>query len=121
MNIRMSNLEFFFNRPTLVALIEFGIDLGTAKSRLFSTNEINSPNQVSTEGKLKAEESGHALVKGFLGYGKSRAIFYLNMDVDSVCMYLTKEDGSQLAMLVQERFQLDLKVRRTIEFVFLFH
>lgn len=118
MNIRMSNLDFFCNRPTLVALIEFGIDLGTVKSALSSTNEMNSPNQISIEGREKAEENEHDFVKGLLGYGKGRAIFYLNMNVDSVCVYLSKEDGSQLAMLVQERFQLDLKVRRTIEFCF---
>ena len=32
------------------------------------------------------------------------------MNVDSVCIFLNKDDGSQLAMLVQEKFQMDLKV-----------
>jgi len=33
------------------------------------------------------------------------------MNVDNVTVFLNKEDGSQLAMFVQERFVLDIKVR----------
>ena len=49
-------------------------------------------------------------IEGLLGYGKDRVVFYLNMNVDSVTVFLNKEDGSQLAMFVQERFVLDIKV-----------
>ncbi|XP_077211040.1 calcium-dependent lipid-binding family protein isoform X2 [Tasmannia lanceolata] len=110
MSIRMSKLEFFCNRPTLVALIEFGLDLSLVNSGLSSENQINAPNRNSSQDREKAEENGRSFVKGLLGYGKGRVVFYLNMDVDSVCVFLNKEDGSQLAMLVQERFLLDLKV-----------
>lgn len=115
----MSNLEFFCNRPTLVSLIEFGSNLNMVKSGLSSTSEVDSPSSVSSEDKGKTGEDGRAFVKGLLGYGKGRVVFYLNTDIDSVSVYLNKEDGSQLAMLVQERFQLDLKVR-TIQLVYLF-
>ncbi|KAJ8645273.1 hypothetical protein MRB53_007021 [Persea americana] len=113
MNIRMSNLEFFCNRPTLVSLIELGVDLSMVKSGLSSTSELDSPSPLSSEEKGKTGEDGRAFVKGLLGYGKGRVVFNLNMDIDSVSIYLNKEDGSHLAMLVQERFQLDLKVHPT--------
>ncbi|KAL4193111.1 hypothetical protein AMTRI_Chr06g197710 [Amborella trichopoda] len=50
------------------------------------------------------------LLKGLLGYGKDRVVFYLIMNVDSVLIFLNKEDDSALAMFVQESFRLDLKV-----------
>lgn len=93
----MSKLEFFCHRPTIVALISLGIDLGNASGA--SNNEEAQ--------KDKGEE---AEVKGLLGHGKVRVVFSLNMNVDSVTVFLNKEDGSQLAMLVQESFVLDLKV-----------
>ncbi|OVA16691.1 Peroxin/Ferlin domain [Macleaya cordata] len=122
MSISMSKLEFFCNRPTLVALIGLGLDLSSAGSEVGSDSEVNAGSGVSSasevkgpkvecsEDREKTEDSGRSFVKGLLGYGKGRIVFHLNMDVDSVCMFLNKEDGSQLAMLVQESFLLDLKV-----------
>ncbi|XP_057475541.1 uncharacterized protein LOC130763619 isoform X1 [Actinidia eriantha] len=110
MSIRMSKLEFFCNRPTLVALIGFGFDISSANSGACDTSMTATSDDQSSAYKDKTEENGHAFVKGLLGYGKGRAVFYLNMDVDSVSVFLNKEDGSQLAMFVQESFVLDLKV-----------
>ncbi|GFZ13853.1 calcium-dependent lipid-binding family protein [Actinidia rufa] len=110
MSIRMSKLEFFCNRPTLVALIGFGFDISSANSGASDTSLTATSDDQSSAYKDKTEENGHAFVKGLLGYGKGRAVFYLNMDVDSVSVFLNKEDGSQLAMFVQESFVLDLKV-----------
>lgn len=109
MIIRMSALEFFCNRPTLVALIEFGFDLSMVNYRESSENctDVATPNTKCTE---KKEENCRTLVKGLLGHGKSRVVFNLIMDVDSFCVFLNKEDGSQLAMFIQESFLLDLKV-----------
>lgn len=102
----MSKLEFFCNRPTLVALIGFGIDLG---SMSYAPSVTEASDDKSVINKEKAEESGR--IEGLLGYGKARVVFYLNMNVDSVTVFLNKEDGSQLAMFVQESFLLDLKVK----------
>ncbi|KAJ4843890.1 hypothetical protein Tsubulata_025940 [Turnera subulata] len=107
MSIRMSKLEFFCNRPTLVALIGFGFGLSNGSSAETGTATTENLDDKSLN-KDKPEDGGR--VKGLLGYGKSRVVFYLNMNVDSVTVFLNKEDGSQLAMLVQERFLLDLKV-----------
>ncbi|KAK6160946.1 hypothetical protein DH2020_004327 [Rehmannia glutinosa] len=110
MSIRMSKLEFYCNRPTLVALISFGFDLNSANSGISSPN-IENPDDEPLANKDKIEEYGHASsIKGLLGFGKGRVVFYLNMNVDSVTMFLNKEDGSQLAMFVQESFLLDIKV-----------
>ncbi|XP_031738035.1 uncharacterized protein LOC101213129 isoform X1 [Cucumis sativus] len=108
MSIRMSKMEFYCNRPTLVALIGFGLDISSSNYVEANTDLPSSLEDKLVMDKEKAEEKGR--VKGLLGYGKSRVVFYLNMNVDSVSIYLNMEDGSQLAMLVQESFLLDLKV-----------
>lgn len=110
----MSKLEFFCNRPTLVALINFGLDLSSLYVESSADMTKLSDDKPLTN-KEKTEENGR--VKGLLGYGKGRVVFYLNMNVDSVTVFLNKEDGSTLAMFVQESFLLDLKV---ISLVFLF-
>lgn len=103
MSIQMSKLEFFFNRLTLVALIDFAFDLSTVSYSKSNTDLGNA-----SDDKEKFEESGR--IEGLLGHGKDRVVFHLNMNVNSVAVFLNKEDGSQLAMFLQERFQLDLKV-----------
>lgn len=110
MSIRMSRLEFFCNRPTLVALIDFGLELSSwssAVSNLQIAEDLDGEALLSRE---KAEGNENAFVKGLLGHGKGRAVFHLNLNVDSVSVFLNKEDDSQFAMFVQESFQLDLKV-----------
>ncbi|KAM3341348.1 putative protein isoform X1 [Capsicum galapagoense] len=109
MSISMSKLEFFCNRPTLVAIIDFGFDLSSVNDMVTSKDLPKGPNESSMI-KEKTEELGHTHVKGLLGHGKNRVVFLLNMNVDSVTVFLNKEDGSQLAMFVQECFLLDIKV-----------
>lgn len=107
----MSKLEFFCNRPTVVALIGFGLDLSSVNYTARSSDMKTVSEDKSLTNKEKNEETGR--VKGLLGYGKNRVVFYLNMNVDSVSVYLNKEDGSPLAMLVPESFLLDLKVLKS--------
>ncbi|XP_071698618.1 uncharacterized protein [Rutidosis leptorrhynchoides] len=109
MSIRMSKLQFFCHRPTIVALISLGIDMGTASSGISDTGTSKKEDEALVQ-KDKSEEYGQAKVKGLLGHGKARIVFSLNMNVDSVTVYFNKEDGCQLAMLVQDSFVLDLKV-----------
>ncbi|KAL1372338.1 hypothetical protein AAHE18_01G196400 [Arachis hypogaea] len=108
MCVRMSKLEFFCNRPTILALISFGLDISSGNKGKSDTSTIaTSPEQTSMK-KDKTDEKER--VKGLLGFGKERVVFHLNMNVDSVTIFLNKEDGSQLATLVQENFLVDLKV-----------
>jgi vacuolar protein sorting-associated protein 13A/C len=104
----MSALEFYCNRPTLVALIEFGVDVSMVNSLPKSDPDMAGAAQSAIP--AGKEHSSRTVVKGLLGYGKRRTIFNIKMDVDLVSMFLNKEDGSQLAMFVQEKFLFDLKV-----------
>lgn len=104
----MSKLEFFCNRPTLVALIDFGLDISSVNYAVSGSDITKTSEDESLMKKEKTEDTVH--VKGLLGYGKGRVVFFLGMNVDSVSVYLNKEDGSQLAMFVQESFLLDIKV-----------
>jgi vacuolar protein sorting-associated protein 13A/C len=106
----MSKLEFYCNRPTLVALINFGIDISSSNTAQSNAGSAKVSDVEASINKDKTEEHGKKLVKGFLGHGKGRVVFYLNMNVDSVAMFLNNEDGSQLAMFAQESFLLDIKV-----------
>ncbi|XP_015689233.1 uncharacterized protein LOC102707936 [Oryza brachyantha] len=108
MSIRMSALEFYCNRPTLVALIEFGLDVSMVNS--VPKGDSDTTPAVHNAKPTGKEDNAHNFVKGLLGYGKRRTIFNMKMDVDRVSMFLNKEDGSQLAMFVQEKFLFDLKV-----------
>ncbi|KAJ0228735.1 Vacuolar protein sorting-associated protein 13 [Hirschfeldia incana] len=108
MSIRMSKLEFFCSRPTVVALIGFGFDLSAA-TYVEDDKDANTPAFEKSGSQKEANDEG-GRIEGLLGYGKDRVVFYLNMNVDSVTVFLNKEDGSQLAMFVQERFVLDIKV-----------
>eukprot|EP00250_Pteridium_aquilinum_P021886 c25256_g1_i1 orf=924-13886(-) len=105
MSISMATLEFFCNRPTVVALIEFGTEIsGIVDQQSEPTGNsavLSKSTEVSTE---------NIVVKGLLGQGKSRTVFQLKMSMDSVRIFLNMEDGKQLAMLDQERFHMDLKV-----------
>lgn len=109
MSIRMSKLEFFCNRPTLVALIDFGLDVSSVNCGSNSA-EVTPDGGGFLSNTDVREDAGHAYIKGLLGHGKRRVVFNMYMDVDSVSVFLNKEDGTQLAMLVQESFLLDLKV-----------
>uniref|UniRef100_A0A0D9VFX1 C2 domain-containing protein n=1 Tax=Leersia perrieri TaxID=77586 RepID=A0A0D9VFX1_9ORYZ len=108
MSIRMSALEFYCNRPTLVALIEFGFDVSMVNS--VPKNDSDTAPVMHNVRPTGKEDNARNFVKGLLGYGKRRTIFNMKMDVDRVSMFLNKEDGSQLAMFVQEKFLFDLKV-----------
>ncbi|KAF7837665.1 putative vacuolar protein sorting-associated protein [Senna tora] len=108
MSIRMSKLEFFCNRPTIVALISFGLDISSVNYMTNNADTEATSQEQHLVNKESADKKGR--VQGLLGFGKDRVIFYLNMNVDSVTMFLNKEDGSQFATLVQESFLMDLKV-----------
>ncbi|XP_021714350.1 uncharacterized protein LOC110682332 isoform X2 [Chenopodium quinoa] len=110
MNICMSKLEFFCNRPTIVALIQFGLDTSSANFEGSSKGATMASEDVKTTNKSEKHDDGDDFVKGLLGYGKGRVVFKLSMDVDSVTVFLNQEDGSQFAMFIQESFILDLRV-----------
>lgn len=110
MSIRMSKLEFYCNRPTIVALISLSMELSSPDTGIGGVETMENLNGEVLTNKERIDEQGIQFVKGLLGHGKSRTVFYLDMNVDSVTVFLNKEDGSHLAMFVQESFLLDIKV-----------
>lgn len=113
----MSKLEFFCNRPTLVALIQFGLDTSSANSGGSSEVATMACEEIETTKRLRKQDAADAFVKGLLGYGKGRVVFKLSMDVDSVTVFLNQEDGTQFAMFIQESFILDLRVCHLLSFI----
>ncbi|KAI5061209.1 hypothetical protein GOP47_0023714 [Adiantum capillus-veneris] len=105
MSISMATLEFFCNRPSVVALIDFGTEISAIGDQ---QSESARAAVVSPESVEASTEN--TVVKGLLGQGKSRTVFHLTMGMDSVRIYLNLENGKQLAMLDQERFHMDLRV-----------
>lgn len=112
-------MEFYCNRPTVVALIDFGLDVSvvnygtdTESNAATTTSTSKTIMTLSSENTKSSEKEEITLIKGLLGHGKGRVVFDLRMDVDQVSVFLNKEDSSQLAMFVQERFLFDLKVRQ---------
>lgn len=115
----MTAMEFYCNRPTVVALIDFGLDVSvvnygtdTESNAATTTSTSKTIMTLSSENTKSSEKEEITLIKGLLGHGKGRVVFDLRMDVDQVSVFLNKEDSSQLAMFVQERFLFDLKVRQ---------
>ena len=108
MIIRMASLDFFCNRPTVVALIQFGSQLSDSPE-----NPPPTPANVVKEGDAKEslEAVPQDVVKGLLGRGKSRVVFRLKLDMESARISVNKEDGTQLGMLAQDEFRFELKVR----------
>jgi vacuolar protein sorting-associated protein 13A/C len=105
MSIRMATLEFFCNRPTVVALIKFGIDVSESYPR-----ETLNAAQSGEDNATQRSPVQRDIVKGLLGEGKSRVVFRLKLDMESARIFVNMEDGSQIAMLAQEKFRMDLKV-----------
>ena len=108
MAIRMSTLDFFCNRPTVVALIEFGSQI---------SDSPGIPPTVPTKNVEENDSIGNTetaaprdVVKGLLGRGKSRVVFRLKLDMESARISVNKEDGSKLGMLIQDKFRFELKV-----------
>jgi vacuolar protein sorting-associated protein 13A/C len=108
MAIRMSTLDFFCNRPTVVALIEFGSQISDSPG-----NPPTMPAKNVEEGDSGGSTEAPAprdVVKGLLGRGKSRVVFRLKLDMESARISVNKEDGSKLGMLIQDKFGFELKV-----------
>ena len=106
----MSKLECFCSRPTLVALIQFGLDMSSSEIGVRGEGVTASTGDTEETTRQEMQDEGDVFVKGLLGYGKGRVVFKLSMDVDSVTVFLNREDGSQFAMFIQECFVLDLRV-----------
>eukprot|EP00850_Spirogloea_muscicola_P018627 SM000173S02996 [mRNA] locus=s173:28246:52241:- [translate_table: standard] len=112
MFIRMTTLELNCNRPTLVALMEFGAHL-TLDNIAQDADEPGRADAATVEepeaGQVVAPDTKN-VVSGLLGRGKTRTTFRLLMDMESAHVALNLEDGSQLATLAEENLHLDVRL-----------
>lgn len=70
-------------------------------------SDVSEGNVVDKQASAVFEEP---VVKGLLGKGKSRVIFYLTLNMARAQILLMKENGSKLATLSQDNFLTDIKV-----------
>ena len=105
----MTTLEFYCNRPTVSALMDLGGQLARASAG--PTPPTPSPGAGASKAARKGPEGLEAcVVTGLLGRGKARVVFQLNLDMERGRIFLNLEDGSQLAMLEQEKIAVEIKV-----------
>ncbi|KAK3008800.1 hypothetical protein RJ639_013898 [Escallonia herrerae] len=115
--VTLATLSFYCRRPTILAIIEFvnAINLEDESHETFSDNSSTAPMQhsIGMEDEVDMLESTapeEAVVRGLLGKGKSRIIFYLSLNMARAQIFLMKENGTKLATLSQDNFLTDIKV-----------
>ncbi|KAF6135499.1 hypothetical protein GIB67_015352 [Kingdonia uniflora] len=123
--VTLATLSFFCHRPTIPAILEFvnaiNVDDDKKSSATTSQPDIDSEDLINNQHSSATQEP---TIKGLLGKGKSRVIFYLTLKMVRAQILLMNENGTQLATLSQDNFLSDIKVLldlslrpwRTIEF-----
>ncbi|GMQ04540.1 hypothetical protein CsSME_00049923 [Camellia sinensis var. sinensis] len=115
--VTLATLSFFCRRPTILAIMEFvnAINIQDESCESFSDNssavivqhDISSEEMVDNCQSTAVEEP---MVKGLLGKGKSRIVFYLTLKMARAEILLMNENGSKLATLSQDNLLTDIKV-----------
>ncbi|XP_028077973.1 LOW QUALITY PROTEIN: uncharacterized protein LOC114279888 [Camellia sinensis] len=115
--VTLATLSFFCRRPTILAIMEFvnAINIQDESCESCSDNssavivqhDISSEEMVDNCQSTAVEEP---MVKGLLGKGKSRIVFYLTLKMARAEILLMNENGSKLATLSQDNLLTDIKV-----------
>ncbi|XP_057487524.1 uncharacterized protein LOC130773593 isoform X2 [Actinidia eriantha] len=115
--VTLATLSFFCRRPTILAIMEFvnAINLDDESCESFSDNsslaivqhDLSRDEVVDNRPSTAVEEP---TVKGLLGTGKSRIIFYLKLNMARAQIFLMNDNGSKLATLLQDNLLTDIKV-----------
>ncbi|GFZ15404.1 pleckstrin homology (PH) domain-containing protein [Actinidia rufa] len=115
--VTLATLSFFCRRPTILAIMEFvnAINLDDESCESFSDNsslaivqhDLSRDEVVDNRPSTVVEEP---TVKGLLGTGKSRIIFYLKLNMARAQIFLMNDNGSKLATLLQDNLLTDIKV-----------
>nr|AFN89138.1 vacuolar protein sorting 13 [Mesembryanthemum crystallinum] len=114
--VTLATLSFFCRRPTIAATMEFvnGINFESESSE--SVNDSSSTGTRLHDVSIEDVDQQHSttgeqpVVKGLLGKGKSRIIFYLVLNMTRAQIILMKEDETKLATLSQDNLLTDIKV-----------
>ncbi|XP_052211647.1 uncharacterized protein LOC127814276 isoform X2 [Diospyros lotus] len=113
--VTLATLSFFCRRPTILAIMEFVNAINIQDEKCESFSDSSSPAIVQHD--VSRDDDDHQstaveepIVKGLLGKGKSRIIFYLTLNMAQAQILLMNENGSKLATLLQDNFLTDIKV-----------
>ncbi|KAL8101699.1 hypothetical protein AgCh_033550 [Apium graveolens] len=115
--VTLATLSFFCRRPMIVAIMEFVdaivVEDDTCESFSNSSSAATAQQENLTEEEVynqRLAASDEPTVKGLLGKGKSRVMFFLALNMAHAQILLMKEDGTKLATLSQDNFLTDIKV-----------
>lgn len=118
--LSLATLSFYFNRPTILALLNFvnaiNIEDMEENSDEEQTDTLTTVIKQENGEKKTTEESTamldrkDSIVKGLLGKGKDRVIFSLLLSMARAQFVLNNENGTQLATLYQDNLHADIKI-----------
>lgn len=121
--VTLATLSFFCRRPTILAIMEF-VDAINAEEEVSESCSDNSMAPIVQRGVSVEEVADNQsmveehVVKGLLGRGKSRIIFYLTLNMARAQILLMNENETKLASLSQDNLVADIKVLFTFSFFF---
>lgn len=121
--VTLATLSFFCRRPMIVAIMEFvdaiTVEDDTCESFSNSSSAATARLEISTEEGVHNQlaTNDEPTVKGLLGKGKSRVMFFLALNMAHAQILLMKEDGTRLATLSQDNFLTDIKVWNPLSLV----
>ncbi|XP_047340944.1 uncharacterized protein LOC124944671 [Impatiens glandulifera] len=117
-SVTLATLTFFCRRPTILAILKFvdAINIQDESDESFTKNSsaVITQNDTSIEDVLHTQQAPVAfdepVVKGLLGKGKSRIMFYLMLNMTRAQILLMNENDTKLATLSQDNLLTDIKV-----------
>ncbi|GMH29787.1 hypothetical protein Nepgr_031630 [Nepenthes gracilis] len=115
--VALATLSFFCRRPMILAILEFANAINMEDEScesLSDSSSMTTPQQdISREAVSDRQQSPtvpEPIVKGLLGKGKSRVIFYLTLNMARAQILLMKENDTKLATLSQDNLLTDIRV-----------
>ena len=110
-------MSFFCRRPTILAIMEFvnAINIEDDSCDSFSDDSSGAVlkhgiSGDSAVGDQLSTTTQEAVVKGFLGKGKSRVVFNIKLNMKRAQILLMNENDTKLASLSQDNLLMDIKV-----------
>ncbi|MFS8029949.1 putative vacuolar protein sorting-associated protein [Helianthus anomalus] len=113
--VTLATLSFYCRRPIIVAIMEF-VGAISAEDDTCESFSDHSPTAIVNGGSREIEVVDQSSVvdepkvRGLLGKGRSRIVFFLTLNMARAQILLMKEDGTKLATMSQDNFLTDIKV-----------
>ncbi|PWA96948.1 pleckstrin (PH) domain superfamily protein [Artemisia annua] len=113
--VTLATLSFYCRRPIIVAIMEFVSAINTEDDNLESFSDDSSAvivndSSVEVEAVNQSSADDESKVRGLLGKGRSRIVFFLTLNMARAQILLMKEDGTKLATMSQDNFLTEIKV-----------